>query len=250
VPGVANRALARLAREVHVAFPAAIAALGGASPRVRLSGNPLRASVLGGDRARAAERFALQAGIPTVLVFGGSLGARTINRAMIDAAPLLASLRAQFIIQTGAAMADEVRRACARAGLAAHVNAFIEDMGDAYALADLVLCRAGAMTLAEVTACGRASVLVPYPFAAHKHQDANAAWLAERGASVVIADAECTGVRVADTLRTLLTDARRRERMAEAARAAARPHAARDVARALYRAARRPVPPALEGGDA
>src|SRR5262249_22516022 len=147
IPGVANRFLGRFAREVHVAFPAAADVFGEPRSRVHLSGNPLRVDVLHGRRDRAAERFELRADRRTVLVFGGSLGARRINTAVAEAAPLLSSAPAcdaQFLVQTGDKMEREVSDACRAAGLDARVVAYIEDMGDAYALADLVVCRAGA----------------------------------------------------------------------------------------------------------
>jgi UDP-N-acetylglucosamine--N-acetylmuramyl-(pentapeptide) pyrophosphoryl-undecaprenol N-acetylglucosamine transferase len=246
IPGVANRLLGRLAREVHVAFPGAARYFDAA--RVQLSGNPLRHDVTRGDRRRAAARFGFDADRTTVLVFGGSLGARSINGAVASAARLLATpprADAQFLVQTGEAMEEEVARACRDAGLHAYVAAYLEDMGDAYAIADLAVCRAGAMTLAELAACGLPAILVPYPYAAHGHQSANAAWFAEQGAAEVIADGELTGERFDAAVRALLAQPEKRRAMAERVRTLARPDAASEIVRSLYRAAGRDAPGVL-----
>ncbi len=248
IPGVANRALSRLAREIHVAFPEARAWFGGRAERVVLSGNPLRQEILAGDRARARARWDFDPARPVVLIFGGSLGARSLNGAVAEAAPLLARAaepRAQLLVQTGEAMHAQVEAACRAAGLNARVLAYIEAMGDAYAVADFVVCRAGALTLAEVCAAGLPSVLVPYPHAAHRHQDANAASLVAAGAARVIADAALTGETLAAAVRDLACDPALRRAMGERARSLARPSAAADVARSLYRVAGRPLPAAL-----
>jgi UDP-N-acetylglucosamine--N-acetylmuramyl-(pentapeptide) pyrophosphoryl-undecaprenol N-acetylglucosamine transferase len=119
---------------------------------------------------------------------------------------------------------------------------FIERMGDAYAAADLIICRAGASTLAEVTAWGLPAILVPYPHAAGDHQEANARPLVEAGAAELIADADLTGIRLAQSLGALLRAPVRRREMAEAARAAAHPHAADRVVDLLLEAAGLPRP--------
>ena len=163
-PGIANRMMADNAREIHTAFAAARAWFPRQASRVHLTGNPLRAGIAHGDRGATAARLGLDPAKTTVLVFGGSLGARSINTALRDAAPALfavAGTDVQFVVQTGPTMAAEVAASCRAAGLQARVSAFIEDMIGAYALADFTVCRAGAMTLAEITACGLPAVLVP-----------------------------------------------------------------------------------------
>lgn len=247
-PGIANRLLAGAAREIHTAFPAARDWFRRYADRVLLTGNPLRAGIAAGNREAAAAAFGLDPSRATVLIFGGSLGARSLNAAVRDAAPALAAgvgRELQFVVQTGAVMEQEVAAACRAAGLAAHVAAFVEDMNGAYALADFTVCRAGAMTLAEITACGLPSVLVPYPYAAHDHQMANARDLEAQGAADVIADSDLTPAALVAAIERLHADPARRAAMSAKARAAAKPHATQELVQAIYRVAGRPAPAAL-----
>jgi UDP-N-acetylglucosamine--N-acetylmuramyl-(pentapeptide) pyrophosphoryl-undecaprenol N-acetylglucosamine transferase len=222
VPGVASRALGRIAGRVCVGFAEAA----GWFPAGRSvhTGNPVRAAVL------AAPPVAHPT--PGLLVFGGSQGARHLNDAMLDAAARLGALADTLRIrhQTGSADAERVTAGYARLGIPARVDAFVTDMGAAYADADLVVARAGAMSCAEITARGLPAILVPYPHAADDHQRRNAEVLVRAGAATLIADADLDGERLAAALRPLLADADVRGRMAAAARAAGRPDAAARVA--------------------
>ena len=235
IPGLTNRWLARIASEVHLSFLEARSHF----PRrdhLRITGNPVRAHLLAGDREQALREFGLAAGKPTVFIFGGSLGARRINDAALDALRRLKGrLDIQAILQTGREDHARVLQAVSAEGLPATVRPFVRDMHLAYAAADLVVCRAGAMTLAEIAVCGLPAVLVPYPFAAHDHQVVNAANLVERGAAVVIPDAELDGERLARELAHLLVDRQALSRMSSNARLFARPDAANRLARALVR---------------
>jgi UDP-N-acetylglucosamine--N-acetylmuramyl-(pentapeptide) pyrophosphoryl-undecaprenol N-acetylglucosamine transferase len=220
-PGMANRVLARLARRVCTTFPEAAAFLPRA--KVVLTGNPVRpfcaASGAGG-------------GSFTLLVFGGSQGARRINDAAAAAAETLAAgvPRLQVIHQTGAADEERLRRRYAEAGVAAEVQVFIDDMGTAYGRADLVVCRAGATTVAELTTLGKPAILVPYPYAADDHQRANAEVLAAEGAAVLVLDRDLDGACLAALVIELAGDRPRLRAMGEAARRLARPDAAARVA--------------------
>ena len=228
VPGAANRVLARLARRICVGFAESIAFL----PRARAvhTGNPVRADLIRPRPPRAR---------PGLLVFGGSAGAHRLNQAMLDAlgplGPTLAGL--DLTHQTGAADLETVRAAYAARGLAARVEPFIADMGAAYAAADLVVARAGAMTCAELTAVGLPAILVPYPYATDDHQRRNAEVLVRAGAAEMILDAALDGERLGTALRRLLEDAGRRETMAARARALGRPDAAERVATECLRLA-------------
>jgi UDP-N-acetylglucosamine--N-acetylmuramyl-(pentapeptide) pyrophosphoryl-undecaprenol N-acetylglucosamine transferase len=221
-PGWTNRVLSRLARRVCTTFPESAAHF----PRGRAvqTGNPVR--------ALSAPPPAEKSGF-TLLVFGGSQGAHRINQALYDAAEALGreipSLR--ILHQTGARDAPWLRERYAELGMRAEVHEFIDDMGAAYAAADLVLCRAGATTVAELTTLGKPAVLVPYPFAADDHQRANAAVLAERGAAVLVLDRELDGARLASVVIELAADRARLARMAEEARRLGVPDAAARVLR-------------------
>ncbi|MFN8644277.1 MAG: glycosyltransferase, partial [Candidatus Binatia bacterium] len=161
----------------------------------------------------------------------GSQGAQRLNAALLEAAAALRAALADLHIihQTGAAECAASAAAYARHGIDAEVVAFIDDRGEAYPRADLVVCRAGATTVAELTALGKAAILVPYPFAADDHQRANASVLAARGAGLLVLDAECTGARLAAEIIALATDRGRLRRMGEAARALGVPDAASRV---------------------
>lgn len=221
-PGLANRVLGRLARRICTTFEAANAYF----PRGRVvrTGNPVRAF------PAPAPGPAPRAGF-TVLVFGGSQGAHRLNLAMADAAAALfaAIPDLRLVHQTGAADREAVAARYAALGVAAEALAFIDDMGAAYHRADLVVCRSGATTVAELTVLGKPAVLVPYPFAADDHQRANAEVLAERGAAVLLLDRECSGERLAAIVIELARDRARLQAMGEAAQRLGVPDAAARV---------------------
>jgi UDP-N-acetylglucosamine--N-acetylmuramyl-(pentapeptide) pyrophosphoryl-undecaprenol N-acetylglucosamine transferase len=220
-PGLANRLLVRLARRVCTAF-AESARYFPAGKTVQ-TGNPVRQ--LRTNLRPSKNHF-------TIFVFGGSQGARTINRAAVGAAGILAQQLPglRVIHQTGAADEEWVREQYREMGVTAEVLPFVNDMGDAYGQADLVVCRAGATTLAELTAMGKAAILVPYPFAVDDHQRANAEVLARGGAAELIADSELTGEMLARAVLGLARDRARLTAMGTAARQLAVPDAAAHVA--------------------
>jgi UDP-N-acetylglucosamine--N-acetylmuramyl-(pentapeptide) pyrophosphoryl-undecaprenol N-acetylglucosamine transferase len=165
------------------------------------------------------------------LIFGGSQGAHAINLAMVEAAPELArsGSRLRLTHQTGERDLEMVRDGYRRAGLQAEVEPFLDDMGRRVRDADLVVCRAGATTLAELTAAGRPAILIPLPTATDDHQRKNAETLAAAGAAEVVLQTEASGVRLAQRILALAGDAGARERMALAARRLGRPVAARII---------------------
>jgi UDP-N-acetylglucosamine--N-acetylmuramyl-(pentapeptide) pyrophosphoryl-undecaprenol N-acetylglucosamine transferase len=223
VPGLANRRLARFVTAAAVTYEEALAWFGG---RGFVSGNPVRAGFLA-----AAEPGAASPGTGRrLLVFGGSQGAHAINRAMIDAAPALARAGVDVVHQTGARDLEAVRQAYGEAGLTARVEAFLDHMDHEMAHAAVIVCRAGATTLAEVTAAGRAAVLVPLPTATDDHQRRNAEAMARAGAAEVVEQRDLTGEVLARQVLGLLEDAPRRTRLAAAARRLARPEAAQVIA--------------------
>ena len=234
--GRANRHLAGKANIVFAQWPESVAAFRPAVD-VRALGCPVRRVFQTATRAEGVARFALDPGRRTLLITGASQGARTINRAVVC---LLGGLAAhedwQVLHLSGELDYAEVRKAYAAAKLPGTVLAFTESMADAMAAADLIVSRAGASTLAELTCMGRPSVLLPYPFDRLKHQVANARVLAEAGAAVLVddqIDPQRNAALLGPALDVLMGDAAKLEAMSLAARQLGRPDAASTVARDL-----------------
>jgi UDP-N-acetylglucosamine--N-acetylmuramyl-(pentapeptide) pyrophosphoryl-undecaprenol N-acetylglucosamine transferase len=222
-PGATNRFLAPRVDAVCLPSEAARAHVGG---RTFVTGNPVRHEFVEiGDPPGDAAL--------SVLIFGGSRGARSINRAAAGALGALGQIDPppRIVHQTGPSDLEEVKDAYASYPTGSHeTGAFFDDMARRFAAADLIVCRAGASTLAELCAAGRPSILVPYPFAADDHQRKNAEVLQEAGAAVVIADGDLDGDRLAATIAELAADPERRRTMGLAARALAHPDAALRIA--------------------
>lgn len=231
IAGLTNRWLAKFAARVMVAFP-------GALPRAMLTGNPVRAAIaaLPPPEQRLAERK----GRLRLLVLGGSQGARALNEAL---PPTLATLgaeqRPEVWHQTGKDRDAQVREGYAAHGVEARVEPFIDDMAAAYAWADLAVCRAGALTIAELTAAGLGAVLVPYPHAVDDHQTCNGEYLVGAGAALLLPEGPALRQGLADLLARFCAAGGRARllEMAQAARALARPEAARAVTRLCMEAA-------------
>jgi UDP-N-acetylglucosamine--N-acetylmuramyl-(pentapeptide) pyrophosphoryl-undecaprenol N-acetylglucosamine transferase len=228
VAGLANRVLSGVADHVLVAFPDALR-------KATFVGNPVREAIA--RIAPPAERFAGRTGSLRVLVVGGSLGAAALNDVVPKALALLpADSRPVVTHQSGAKHIEELRANYSRAGVDASAVAFIDDMARAYADADLVICRAGATTVAEVSAAGVAAILVPFPFAVDDHQTTNARYLVDAGAGVLVQQRDLTPEALAARLRGLT-----REQLlgiASKARALGKPDATRAVAEACMELAR------------
>lgn len=223
IAGFTNRQLARLAGRRLVGFE-------GALPRAVWTGNPVRAEIAA--LAPPRQRLAGRAGRPRLLVLGGSQGARILNQNLAGAlARLPAEQRPEVLHQAGAAGVELARAAYREAGVVATIEPFLDDMAAAYAWADLAVCRAGALTLAELSAAGLGALLVPYGHAVDDHQTANARALVAVGAASLLAESELNAARLAAELQPLLGDRPRQLAMADAARSLARPDAAREIAR-------------------
>jgi UDP-N-acetylglucosamine--N-acetylmuramyl-(pentapeptide) pyrophosphoryl-undecaprenol N-acetylglucosamine transferase len=219
VPGLTNRLLARVVSAAAVTFDSSLEFFG---RRAFVTGNPVRPEFF--EQAHEARA----PGPPRVLIFGGSQGAHAINLAMVEAAPRLALHGGGMAIthQTGERDLEYVRDGYRRAGLSARVEPFLFAMDREMNSADLVVCRAGATTIAELTAAGRPAVFIPLPTAADDHQRRNAQVLATAGAAVLIDQKDLTGAALADRIVALIEDEPRRRAMAGAARRLARPDAA------------------------
>ncbi len=223
IPGLANRVLAGVADRVLSAFPDAF----GGRVDVVWSGNPVGAAIA--QLLPPEARFANRSGPLRVLVVGGSLGAKALNELVPQALGLLsAAERPRVTHQAGAAHIEALCAAYRAAGIDAEILAFIDDMAAHYGAADLIICRAGATTVTELAVVGVGSILVPFPHAVDDHQTRNAAYLADRGAALLMPQHELTPLSLAAALRGL-TRARLLE-MARAARAVGKPEAAQRVA--------------------
>lgn len=224
VPGATNRWLARVVRAAAVAYESSLPYFRG---KGFVSGNPVRPEFVD-EGARAEGRTD---DVTRVLILGGSQGAHVVNLAMVEAAPELAAAGRRLSVwhQTGDRDLVLVREAYERAGLSARVEPFIEGVAEAMRWADLVVCRAGATTLAELAAVGRAAILVPLAAAADDHQRRNAELLVRAGAGERIDERDLSGSRLAARLLDLAGDPARRAAMAAAVRAFAKPDAARCI---------------------
>jgi UDP-N-acetylglucosamine--N-acetylmuramyl-(pentapeptide) pyrophosphoryl-undecaprenol N-acetylglucosamine transferase len=224
-PGFTNRFLARFVDRVFTSYRESAPHF--SSGQILETGNPVRWRQL--PEVQRSDKFVL-------LVFGGSAGAHRINLAVVDTMKKLSDLagRLQIIHQTGHADFAAVKEVYDALPFDAEVLPFIEKMDEAYARADLVLCRAGATTLAELTAFGKAAILVPFPYAIYDHQRSNAQALQDRGAAEMILDQEISGELLAGRIRSYILDPSRIERMAAAARAMGRPEAAARIVDECY----------------
>jgi len=218
IAGLANRVLAGVADKTMVAFP-------GTLKNAEWTGNPVRAEISSLDPPE--KRFSARSGPLRILVVGGSLGAQALNEALPKAISLLKE-RPRVVHQSGEKHLEALKKNYADAGVQGELVAFIDDMARRYAEADLVICRAGAVTVAELSAGGVASVLVPFPHAVDDHQTANARFLSDKGAALLLPQSELTPERLASTLRSL--DRATLLEMARKARALGKPDAARVVA--------------------
>lgn len=234
VPGITNRFLARFSKKFFISFAETRVPIDNA--RIRLTGNPVRRSLLADSLSlpktempsAEKERF-------TVLILGGSQGAHSINMAVIEALGHLAGITdLRFIHQTGTTDEEMVRYAYMRHGCKAEVSAFFNNMGEPYRKADLVICRAGATTVAELTALGKCAVYIPYPFAADNHQAVNAEALKNAGAAEMILEAELDGVMLAKTIERFERDRQKLARMAERSKALGQPRAADAIVDECY----------------
>lgn len=206
LPGLTNKLLGKFVDTVAVTYHESIRFF--PQEKTYLTGNPVRMEILKGDRGRGYKKFSLNKDLFTIFVFGGSLGATHINNAVSEALAYLEPFKdkIQFLHQTGDKDLDAVKEAYRMREFKGTVIPFAYEMADAYAAADLIISRAGATTLAELTACGKAAILVPYPFAAGNHQEINARKLWDVGAAQMILDKDLNGKTLSELIKYLLQD--------------------------------------------
>jgi len=225
VPGLTNRWLAKIASRVLEAFPGSFDEAAAARP----CGNPVRPEIAA--LPVPERRYAKRTGVPvSLLVMGGSLGAQALNETLPRALALVGGARLHVVHQAGRGKLEATRDNYAASGVEAQILEFIADVPKALAEADLVVCRAGALTVSELAAAGVASILVPYPFAVDDHQTRNAAYLSEADAAITIRQKDLTPAYLAEVLKSLCADHGRLLDMAKAARSRAMPDALRCVA--------------------
>ncbi|GIW46638.1 MAG: UDP-N-acetylglucosamine--N-acetylmuramyl-(pentapeptide) pyrophosphoryl-undecaprenol N-acetylglucosamine transferase [Deltaproteobacteria bacterium] len=226
IPGITNRILSVLAKRIFVSFERNLAFF--PNRKTVVTGNPIRSSLL-----TIQKDYASPKDVFVILVFGGSQGAKTLNQSVPKAVGLLGRRNVYLIHQTGERGVEDVRKTYEWFGIRAEVVSFIEDMNDAYRRADLVIGRAGAGTIAEITAIGIASILIPYPFSVHNHQLENARTLEKEGAAVVIEDKDAVPEKIAEVLDKILHWDKLRE-MGLKAKRLGRPDAAGLIVNEIY----------------
>jgi UDP-N-acetylglucosamine--N-acetylmuramyl-(pentapeptide) pyrophosphoryl-undecaprenol N-acetylglucosamine transferase len=226
IAGLSNKMLARIAQKVMSGFPDVL-------PQAIWCGNPVRRDIAAIPEPQ--QRYAEHHGKLNVLVVGGSLGAKAINEAMPQALALLSQdVRPNVLHQTGKQHFEAVQQLYRKAGVQANIKPFMDEMARHYGNADLVICRAGALTVAELAAAGVASILIPYPFAVDDHQTLNALFLSKRGAAVLLPQSDMSAEKLAQLLVDLVDGHHGRQKlmaMASKARAVAKPDAAFAVAK-------------------
>ena len=233
VPGVTNRILGKFARRIIAALPVK----GFAPDKVRVLGNPVRADLL-----RVRDTGYTQSETPQILLFGGSQGARALNEAMMELAPILEQkeVNVRIVHQTGRLDYERVKAHYKSQGIQRiEARQFIDDMASEYEAADLVICRAGATTIAELTVVGRPSILVPFPFAVDDHQTANALELENLGAALHLPQTELSADKLLELIQSFLADSEKLNAMAKASFEAGRPNAVSDIFDALKEEIRR-----------
>jgi len=229
IPGLANRLLSKVVDAVCATYHESLSFF--PKEKTFITGNPVRHRIIEGSREKGYELFGLDRDRFTIFVFGGSSGATKINRAVCDAFNYLTEIRdqIQFLHQTGRSDIEWVKDSYRKWGFKGTVAPFIYEMAEAYAVSDIVISRAGATTLSELTAVGRPSILIPYPYAAGGHQEENARKLSEMGAARMILNEDLNGEILSKEIKRLVEDDELRKEMQMAAKSLGRPEASGQI---------------------
>jgi len=240
VPGLTNRILGRLVDEIYIAFEEAVEYF--KNEKTLLTGNPIRREMSEAkiEKSQTYEKLGMREDLKTIFVLGGSQGARSLNDAMMAALPLLESFaqKIQIVHQARDDDIEEVKSQYESSKITNLVQPFFDDISEIYSLTDLMVCRGGAITLAEVTACGLPSIVVPYPHAAADEQTKNAQVMVKNGASIIVKDEELTGEGLAEIIISLLKDEKTLTKMANASRQLGKPYAAEEIAKSVLNLAK------------
>lgn len=233
-PGIATRLLASRVNRVHLSFDSSRKYFKRQDNLV-LTGNPVQRSFRVPEEKNASARFGLTVGKPTIIITGGSQGAHAINQAMLEILPRMMSMpEIQLIWSTGNADFEAIKKACSPFENRIFVQPFIDDMAAAYAISDLTICRAGAITLTELAIAGIPAILIPYPFAAGQHQLHNALDVERVGGAVVIEEAQLTPEKLYATVFNLVNNLRHLKLMKERIAATANPGATKEIVDSLF----------------
>ncbi len=240
-PGITTRLLARSARKICLAFDGARQFLNDESEKIVVTGNPVRRQLISVSPEEARRYWGIPQNAPVVLVFGGSQGARAINQAVQQCLNGWLQNGIYVIWQTGQREYQQVQQTIGTVPDTVHLLPYIDDMAMAYQAADIVVCRAGAITIAELALVQKAAVLIPYPFAAGNHQRKNALFVSEKGAALTIEQNETLASELDAAVQQLLADPSRRQAMQQAWKELARPDAADKIADVILQVAKVPV---------
>jgi UDP-N-acetylglucosamine--N-acetylmuramyl-(pentapeptide) pyrophosphoryl-undecaprenol N-acetylglucosamine transferase len=231
--GMANRVLAEHAEKVFLSFEETLGL--NRTESVEWVGNPVRAGFYSPpSREEACAALGLDSEVPIVLVYGGSQGAQSINKAVSELLQQEEPLQVQFVWMTGKSFVGEARKLVENSTMNVQVHAFIDDMVQACAAATLIICRSGASSTAEIATIGRASILIPYPYATDNHQEENARAFEKAGAAKLMLDDQCTAEVLHEHILELLQDSNRLRNMEEAAKSIAHPMAAERIVDTLF----------------
>ena len=234
-PGLTNRILARWAKAIYTAFETASTHF--PTEKVMVLGNPIRRTI--GTAERTRETYAslgLDPERKTVFIMGGSQGAQAINQSMMDALDDLASLdqRLQFVHQTGKADYKAVKARYQTSSLRYLIQPYFDPIETIYSVADLMVCRAGGMTIAEITACGIPAIFIPLPTAAGDHQRLNAQAIAEAGGGITLDQRPLTGYKLAEAIIRIIDNPEEQQEMVNHSRRLGNPHAGEEIARSIF----------------
>ena len=238
--GLTNRILARWAKKAYLAFPSA--ARGFPVEIAKITGNPIRPQIASYNRSSATyEEFGLSPNLKTIFILGGSQGAHAINQAVIKMLPELATFHQhlQLIHQTGKTDYQHVREHYVGSPLKHHVQPYFDSIGEIYGITDLMVCRAGGMTISEITACGIPAIFIPLPSTPGNNQELNAQVLSDSGAGVVLNQQTLTGRLLAKQITTIIENPRKQQQMSHASRQFGNPRASEEIAKSILSLAQR-----------
>ncbi|MCX7919099.1 MAG: undecaprenyldiphospho-muramoylpentapeptide beta-N-acetylglucosaminyltransferase [bacterium] len=237
IPGLANKFLGKRATAIAVSFPetSAYFPIG----KVTVTGTPVRLPKQTVSKAEARQLFGLEPDVFTLLVFGGSQGSLTINRAIVSALPILEerNIKLQIILQTGQKNYPNIVEQVKTSKIKVIILPYIHEMMNAYTAADLVICRAGAISIAEITVCGVPAILIPYPYATANHQEKNARMLEQHGAAKVVLERELTTSNLVELIAALMQNKQKLSIMAEKSRQLGKPNATFDLCKLIQQLA-------------